>query len=169
MTIRVLFVCTGNICRSPMAEGVFRKMVKQAGLADRFEIDSAGTFEGHVGQPPSLLARETATRRGYDISDLRARLLTNADLEHFDHPLAMDRSHLAAMRWMAPRGMMERPQMFLKYAPEFGVVEVPDPYGGPARGYEQALDLIEAGCQGLFKALRPHAETATPGRARPAG
>jgi protein-tyrosine phosphatase len=161
MTIGVLFVCTGNICRSPMARGVFRTLVRDAGLADAFTIDSAGTYEGHVGQPASLLAIEAARLRGYDIADHRARLLTNEDLAHFEHPMAMDRSHLAAMRWMAPRKLQDRPQMLMRAAPELNVIDVPDPYGGPASGYERALDLIEAGCKGLLARLVPQVKTAT--------
>ena len=161
MTIGVLFVCTGNICRSPMAEGVFRTMARRSGLADAFTVDSAGTFDGHVGQPPSLLAVEAAARRGYDIADLRSRVLTSEDIERFEYPLAMDRTHLATMRWMAPRGLMDRPQMFMKYAPRVGVLEVADPFGGPARGYEQALNFIEAGCLGLLAELKTLVKTAT--------
>src|SRR5882724_5849642 len=148
MTIGVLFVCTGNICRSPMAKGVFSALVRRAGLEGVFTVDSAGTYDGHVGQPASLLAIEAARRRGYDIADHKARLLTNEDLERFDHPMAMDRMHLAAMRWMAPRKLQDRPQMLMRCAPELGVIDVPDPYGGPATGYAKALDLIEASCKG---------------------
>lgn len=161
MTIGVLFVCTGNICRSPMAAGVLRAMARRAGLADAFHIESAGTFDGHIGQPASLLAVETAKRRGYDLSSHRARLLTTGDLELFDHPLAMDRSHLAVMRWMAPRSLADRPQMFLKFAPQAGTMDVPDPYGGRTRDYERALDLIEKGCAGLLAALKAVVETAS--------
>ena len=161
MTIGVLFVCTGNICRSPMAKGVFRTLVRNAGLADAFTIDSAGTYEGHVGQPASLLAIEAAGRRGYDIADHRARLLTNEDLERFEYPMAMDRSHLAALRWMASRKWQDRPQMLMRSAPDLNVIDIPDPYGGPASGYAQALDLIEAGCEGLLAKLAPLARTAT--------
>jgi protein-tyrosine phosphatase len=161
MTIGVLFVCTGNICRSPTAAGVFRTMAQRAGLADVFRVDSAGTFEGHVGQKASMLAIEAAKRRSYDISDHRARLLTVEDIELFDYPMAMDRSHLAAMRWMAPRGLMDRPQMFLKFAPAGRTLDVPDPFGGPSRGYEQALDLIEAGCAGLLAHLTSKVRMAT--------
>jgi protein-tyrosine phosphatase len=160
MPIGVLFVCTGNICRSPTAAGVFRTMVRRAGLADLFTIDSAGTFNGHVGQPASMLAVETAARRGYDLSAHRARLLTNEDIDAFEFPLAMDRSHIAAMRWMAPRGLMDRPQMFMKFAPQAGVLEVPDPFGGPASGYEAAIDLIEQGCEGLLEHIKAMARTA---------
>src|SRR5215471_18836338 len=161
MTIGVLFVCTGNICRSPMAKGVFRTLVRNAGLADAFTIDSAGTYEGHVGQHASLLAIEAARLRGYEIADHRARLLTNEDLERFEYPMAMDRTHLATMRWMAPRKLQARPQMLMRSAPELNVIDIPDPFGGPASGYARALDLIEAGCQGLFAKLEPLARTAT--------
>jgi protein-tyrosine phosphatase len=161
MTIGVLFVCTGNICRSPTAAGVFRTLARRTGLAEAFRVDSAGTFDGHVGRPASSLALEAAKRRGYDISAHRARLLTSEDIERFDYPLAMDRGHLATMRWMAPRGLMDRPQMFLKFAPAAGRLEVPDPFGGPSRGYEQALDLIEVGCAGLLAHLTSKVKTAT--------
>jgi len=158
MTIGIIFVCTANICRSPMAEGVFRTMVRRAGLAEAFTIDSAGTSALHVGQPPAPLAVQTAKLRGYDISAQRSRALSNEDLQRFALPLAMDRSHLAAMRWMAPRAVADRPQMFMTFAPQFGLSEVADPFGGPARGYEAALDLIEAGCKGLLESLKPLAE-----------
>jgi protein-tyrosine phosphatase len=161
MTIGVLFVCTGNICRSPMAKGVFTTLVRRAGMADAFIIDSAGTYEGQVGQPASLLAIEAARLRGYEISDHKARLLTKEDLERFDYPMAMDRTHLAAMRGMASRKLQDRPQMLMRSAPELGVIDIPDPYGGPASGYEKALDLIEAGCKGLLAKLAPAARTAT--------
>jgi low molecular weight protein-tyrosine phosphatase len=161
MTIGVLFVCTGNICRSPTAVGVFRAMARRAGLADAFQIDSAGTSVGHVGQTASPLAIEAAKRRGYDLSDHRARPLTNEDIERFDYPLAMDRSHLAVMRWMAPRSLLERPQMFLAFSDDARSPDVPDPFGGRARDYERALDLIEKGCTGLLATLIPLVKTAT--------
>ncbi|MDP2329672.1 MAG: low molecular weight protein-tyrosine-phosphatase [Reyranella sp.] len=154
MTVGVLFVCTGNICRSPMAVGVLRTVVQRAGIAHAFEIDSAGIYHGHAGQPPSLLAVEVAARRGYDISDLRSRPLMPEDLARFDWQLAMDRTHLVAMRSMAPGDVADRPQMFLKFAPDLGVRDVVDPYGGTTEDYERALDLIEAGCAGLLKHLR---------------
>jgi protein-tyrosine phosphatase len=161
MTIGVLFVCTGNICRSPMAKGVFRTLVRDAGLADAFTVDSAGTYDGHVGAPASLLAVEAARLRGYEIADHRSRLLTNEDLERFEHPMAMDRTHLAAMRWMAPRKLQDRPQLLMRCVPELNLVDVADPYGQLAAAYERALDLIEAGCRGLFEKLAPLARTAT--------
>jgi protein-tyrosine phosphatase len=150
MAIGVLFVCTGNICRSPMAAGVFRSLARRAGLADTFVIDSAGTYDGHVGAPASLLAVEAARLRGYDITDHRSRLVTNHDLETFDLPLAMDRTHLAALRWMASRERQDRPTLLMQFAPQLGIAEVADPFGGPAAGYAQALDLIEVACKGLL-------------------
>jgi protein-tyrosine phosphatase len=146
MTIGVLFVCTGNICRSPTAEGVFRSMARDAGLEAAFTIDSAGTYGGHAGEPPSRLAIEAAARRGYDISGLRARLVTAADIARFDHVLAMDRGHLAALRRLAPREFVGRLQMFAD-------TDVADPYRGNARDYERALDAIEAGCRDLLATL----------------
>lgn len=154
MTIGILFVCTGNTCRSPMAVGTLRSIVGRAGIGHLFEIGSAGTSNSHTGQPPSLLAIEVAARRGYNISDQRSRRLTADDLSHFAYPLAMDRTHLAAMRDLAPSGFADRPQMFLKFAPALDVRDIVDPYGGTVEDYERALDLIEAGCVGLLTHLR---------------
>ena len=151
MTIGVLFVCTGNICRSPTAEGVFRDMARDAGLESAFTIDSAGTYGGHAGEPPSRLAIEAAARRGYDISGLRARPVAAADIARFDHVLAMDRGHLAELRRLAPRGFAVRPRLFT-------TGDVADPYGGTARDYERALDVIEAGCRDLLATLTPEAK-----------
>jgi protein-tyrosine phosphatase len=143
----LLFVCTGNTCRSPMAVGVMRSFVRSAGLVQAFEVDSAGTAVRAAGQPASPLAVEAAARRGHDLSAHRSRPLTADDLARFAHPLAMAGSHLAAMRSLAPAGMTERPRMFLTQ-------DVADPYGGTLQDYEHALDLIEAGCARLFEALR---------------
>lgn len=166
MTIGILFVCTGNICRSPMAVGTLRHIVRRAGLEHAFDINGAGIYDGHAGQPPSLLAAEVAARRGVDIADLRSRPLMSEDIARFAYPLAMDRTHLVAMRSMAPQGLVDRPQMFLKFAPELGARDVVDPYGGTTEDYERALDLIEAGCVGLLKHLR-HTLAATVGGASP--
>jgi protein-tyrosine phosphatase len=154
MTITVLFVCTGNTCRSPMAVGTLRSVVRRAGLEHHFEISAAGTGIRKVGRPPSLLAIEVAARRGYRIADHRSRRLTAGDIAHFAYSLAMDRTHLAAMRAVAPTGFAERPQMFLKFAPALGVRDIVDPSGGTVDDYERALDLIEAGCVGLLTHLR---------------
>lgn len=154
MTIGILFVSTGGTCRAPMAVGTLQTIVSRAGLADSFEIDGAATYDGHAGHPPSFLAMEAAARRGYAIGDLRARPLAPEDMAHFDYPLAMDRTHLAAMRWLAPSGLTERPKMFLQYAPALGVRDIQDPFGGANEDFERALDLIEAGCAGLLRHLR---------------
>ena len=166
MTIGILFVCTGNICRSPMAVGTLRSIVRRARLEHAFDIDGAGIYDGHDGQPPSLLAVEVAARRGVDIADLRSRPLMSEDIARFDYPLAMDRTHLVAMRSMAPQGLADRPQMFLKFAPELGARDVVDPYGGTTEDYERALDLIEAGCVGLLKHLQ-HTLAETVGKESP--
>ncbi len=163
MAIGVLFVCTGNICRSPMAAGVFRALVEGAGMQDDFVIDSAGTFDGQVGQPASPLAIETAKLRGYDITAHRAKLLTVNLLKQFDLPIAMDRTHLAALRWMVPRERQDIPTLLMRFAPELNIDEVPDPFGGPAAGYDQAMDLIEAGCRGLFEGFRSELKAARSG------
>jgi len=147
-----------------MAKGVFRAMVRRAGLEHAFTVDPAGTSDIHAGQPATSLAIETARLKGYDIADHRARVLTNEDLERFALPLGMDRSHLAAMRWMAPRKMADRPQLLMKFAPQLGIIEVADPYGGPASGYDAAINLIEAACRGVFENLKPLAEKATSGQ-----
>ena len=160
MTIKVLFVCTANLCRSPMAEGVFRTLVERAGLADGFEIASAGTSEAHVGKPPVPDAIEVAASRGYDITNQRARQVTSDDIAHFDYPLAMDSSHLVAMRWLAPRALVGKPRMFLSFAPPMGVIDVLDPIGGPRAEFERALSLIEAGCKGLLARLKPQVKKA---------
>ena len=164
MTIGILFVCTANICRSPMAEGVFRALARRAGLEAAFTIRSAGTSNSHAGEPPSPLAIEAAAARGYDISGLRAHQVTKEDIAAADHVLAMDRGHMADLRWMAPRDKAASLQMFTKFGPMPGILDVQDPYGGSRQDYERALDLIEAGCKGLLAALTPAAK-AKAGRA----
>jgi protein-tyrosine phosphatase len=155
MTTKVLFVCTANLCRSPMAEGVFRTLAERAGLADGFEIASAGTSDGFVGRAPMPEAIEVAASRGYDMSGIRSRQLVTDDITNFDYPLAMDSSHLVAMRWMAPRSLVGKPKLFLSFGPMLGIADVADPMGGPREGFERALSLIEAGCKGLLEKLAP--------------
>jgi protein-tyrosine phosphatase len=145
--IGILFVCTGNTCRSPMAVGVMQSLVRRAGIEYAVEIDSAGTGVRHAGQPPSPLALKAAARRGHDIAGHRSRPLTADDIARFTHPLAMAHTHLAALRALAAQGHTERPRMFLSH-------DIVDPYGGTIDDYERALDLIEAGCVGLLTHLR---------------
>jgi protein-tyrosine phosphatase len=150
---RLLFVCTGNICRSPSAEGVFRHLADQAGHGGRFETDSAGTHGYHIGNPPDHRSCAVALKRGYDLSTLRARQLAPEDFTRFDLLLAMDRGHLKLMQRMAPRDQYDRLRLFLDYAPRAGVRDVPDPYYGGQAEFEAALDLIELGARGLLEAL----------------
>lgn len=152
--MKILFVCLGNICRSPTAEGVFRAIAAQE-LADlALTVDSAGTAAYHAGEPPDRRMREAASRRGYDISDLRARVVEPADFEHFDLILAMDRQNLRTLERRVPAHARQRIKLFLEYAPDAGVSEVPDPYYGGPNGFEHVLDLIEAAARGLCEALR---------------
>ena len=155
MTIGVLFVCTANLCRSPMAEGVFRSQAAKAGLADALDIDSAGTGATHIGQPPTPLAVEAAAARGYDISGIRARQVTGEDIRRFDYVLAMTRNHVAELRWLATRELADRPQLLMSYAPPIGVLDIADPFGGTAEDYERALGMIEVASRGLVARLAP--------------
>lgn len=157
--ISVLFVCMGNICRSPMAEGVFRRRVEEAGLAERVHVDSAGTHAYHVGEPPDPRARETASRRGIELDALRARRVTHEDLGLFDFVLAMDRDNLAILHDMAEEAHRERIRLFMEFAPEMKVREVPDPYYGGQGGFDQVFDLVEAAAEGLLAEIRQHLES----------
>lgn len=150
---RVLFVCTGNICRSPTAEGVFRQVVAQAGLSSQFHIDSAGTHGYHLGEPPDIRAVALARKHGYDLSGLRARQFVAADYAAFDLLLAMDRGHLKIMQRLAAACDMERARLFLSYAPDLGIDDVPDPYYGEERDFAHTLALIERGSRALLGAL----------------
>jgi protein-tyrosine phosphatase len=154
----ILFVCTGNICRSPTAEGVFRAMAEEAGIADGLSIDSCGLTSFHVGEPPSRPALEHAARRGYDLSGLRARAFETADFARFDLLLAMDDGHFAQMTNRAPADARGRIAFFLDAAADAGVDpgrrDVPDPYYGGGSEYEYALDLIETGCRGWIARLQ---------------
>ncbi len=157
--ISVLFVCMGNICRSPMAEGVFRQRVAEAGLAERVHIDSAGTHAYHVGEPPDPRARETALRRGIELDALRARRVTREDLALFDFVLAMDKGNLAILQDIADPEHHERIRLFMEFAPEMKVREVPDPYYGGQGGFDQVFDLVEAAADGLLEAIRQRLES----------
>ncbi len=149
----VLFVCTGNICRSPTAEGVFRHFVQVAGLADQFQIESAGTSSAHVGEPPDSRSQRAARQRGYDLSAQRARQVQRDDFHRFDLILAMDAGHLRQLQRMAPKGSPAKLALFLDYAPNQPVRDVPDPYYGGPDGFSQVLDLIEAGAEGVLRAI----------------
>jgi protein-tyrosine phosphatase len=150
---RVLFVCLGNICRSPTAEGVFRHLLEQEAPELQVEVDSAGTADYHIGDPPDSRSQRAALGRGIDLSDARARRVTVEDFTRFDLILAMDRGNLRTLEAMRPERSHARLQLFLEYAPELGRLEVPDPYYGGASGFEEVLDLAAAASRGLLATL----------------
>lgn len=152
--IRVLFVCMGNICRSPTAEGVFKHLVAAEGLAGRIASDSAGTHDYHIGAPPDARSQAAAAQRGYDLSPLRARQVSVQDFADFDYVLAMDEANRAALRRLCPAQYRDRVKLFLEFAPDSGRREVPDPYYGGSQGFEEVLDLVESAAHGLLQHIR---------------
>ena len=150
--VSVLFVCLGNICRSPTAEGVFRDLVEREGLGDKIRIDSAGTHAYHIGEPPDGRAQSEAKSRGIDISGLRGRQANAGDFKAFDYVLAMDRSNHQNLMSICPMGEETRLRMFLDFAPEVGRKEVPDPYY--EGGFDRVYDMIEQAAQGLLADIR---------------
>lgn len=152
--VRVLFVCLGNICRSPTAHGVFAHLVEREGLADRIQVDSAGTHAYHIDEPPDPRAQAAAARRGVDLSTLRARRALEQDFQAFDYVVAMDRSNYEHLSKLCPVGSEERLHLFLAFAPELDEDEVPDPYYGGTAGFERVLDLIERAAEGLLADIR---------------
>jgi protein-tyrosine phosphatase len=152
--LSVLFVCMGNICRSPTAEGAFRKVVRDAGLEHLFRIESAGTHAYHVGEPPDRRAQAAAQRRGILLADIRARRVDIVDFERFDYIFAMDRDNLQILREMAGARKGAEILLFLEYAATGRETEVPDPYYGGAAGFERVLDLVEDASTNLLELLR---------------
>jgi protein-tyrosine phosphatase len=148
--VRILFVCTGNICRSPTAEGVLRTRAAARGLDARIEAASAGTHGYHLGEPPDPRAVAAALKRGVDLRGQRARRVRREDFSRHDFLLAMDRSHRDALRKLAPAGAEAKLGLFMDYAPEFGLKDVPDPYYGDAQDFERVLDMIESGSARLL-------------------
>lgn len=151
--MKILFVCLGNICRSPTVEGVARQLAAQEAAHLQLSFDSAGTAGYHIGAPPDVRAQEAAAFRGYDLSALRARQLQAEDFRRFDLLLAMDEENLRDMRALAPPGFSDRARLFLSHAPDAGRQSVPDPYYGGPEGFETVLDLAEHGCRALFVAV----------------
>jgi protein-tyrosine phosphatase len=144
----------GNICRSPTAHGVFRQLIEDNQLTDVIEIDSAGTHAYHVGNPPDSRALETGRRRGLDFADLRARQVVSADFEEFDYVLAMDKDNFRGLKAICPEGFENRLKMFMEFAPQLRIKEVPDPYYGGPSGFERVYDMIEAAAYGLLQDIR---------------
>ena len=159
MTVHsVLFVCLGNICRSPTAEGVFRHLLKQEAPELHVEVDSAGTADYHTGAAPDLRSQRAALRRGIDLSTLRARQVAPHDFACFDLILAMDRDNLRFLEAMRPAQLRARVRLFLEFAPELGRLDVPDPYYRDASGFEEVLDFTAAASRGLIVALQKMAQ-----------
>lgn len=151
--MRVLFVCLGNICRSPTAEAVFRQQLREQGLAHLIECDSAGTAGYHIGKSPDPRTAQVARQYGYDMSQLRARQIEDADFERFDLILAMDRSNLAELRRRGGKTFHHKLKLFLEFS-DCGQEEVPDPYYGGSEGFVHVLQLVEDACAGLIQHLR---------------
>jgi protein-tyrosine phosphatase len=158
-TASVLFVCTGNICRSPTAEAVFRALVERAGLARSIAIDSAGTHDYQLGQPPDPRAIEQARLRGYRLPDRSARQFELEDFKRFDWILAMDMFNLSQLEEMKPPGYPGHLGLFLDVDPECNVLEVPDPYNGETKDFVRVLDLVERAAKALLEAVRKSLES----------
>ncbi|MFQ5995443.1 MAG: low molecular weight protein-tyrosine-phosphatase [Acidiferrobacterales bacterium] len=152
--VRVLFVCLGNICRSPTAEGVFRALVEGANLHRSIQVDSAGTHAYHLGEPPDPRAQAAAARRGIDLAPLRGRQTTQEDFLEFDYILAMDRTNLAFLRQQCPQSLQHKIRLFLDFAPAYPDKDVPDPYFGGTAGFDRVLDIIEDAATGLLSDIR---------------
>ncbi len=151
--LKVLFVCAGNICRSPTAEAVFRKLVDRAGLTEEFEIDSAGTESFHVGEGADRRAIECATTRGYDLSKHIARQISASDFERYDRILAMDWNNINELKRMAPAAYSQKLELLMRYSTSYDVSIVPDPYYGNSDGFKKVLLYCEDACHGLLSTL----------------
>ena len=151
---RVLFVCLGNICRSPTAHGVFEAKVREQGLQDQIEVDSCGTGDWHIGHPPDRRAAAEAARRGFPLDHLRARQVRSQDFEQFDYILAMDQQNLADLRAMCPPYFTGHLGLFLPFAPDNPTDEVPDPYYGGDEGFTRVFDMVEAASDGLLREIQ---------------
>jgi len=152
--VSVLFVCMGNICRSPTAQGVFERLVEEHSLSDIIEIDSAGTHAYHIGEQPDARASAAALNRGVDLSSQRARRVSPDDFERFDYVLAMDDDNYGILVASCPSGFESRLRLFLDFAPDLEAREVPDPYYGGGSGFERVLDMIEQASAGLLADIR---------------
>lgn len=152
--ISILFICMGNICRSPTAEVVFRQYVENAGLSEFIKIDSAGTHDYHIGDAPDARTQRVAWQRGYDMSRLRGRQVEQADFHCFDYILAMDLANLDILQRLTPSDTHTQAQLFLGYARHHTEREVPDPYFGDTDSFERVLDMVEDAAEGLLQHIR---------------
>jgi len=152
--IKILFVCLGNICRSPTAEGVFNALVEREGLLDKISVDSAGVGGWHIGEPPDRRAVAMAKLRGLNISLQRARQVNANDFNRFDYIIAMDQKNHRDLNLLCPTGKEDRLYRFLQFAPSLHIKDVPDPYYGGDSGFDAVLDLIEAASVGLLEDIR---------------
>lgn len=154
---KVLFVCTGNICRSPSAEGVFRRIVEEAGLDDVISVDSAGTHAYHVGEAPDIRSQAAARKRGYEISQIVARQVKADDFREYDLILAMDWENLAALQQMCPKIYQHKLMLLMRFSNEYEEATVPDPYYGGPEGFAKVLDYLEDACEGVMEMVRKRA------------
>jgi protein-tyrosine phosphatase len=154
MMVKVLFVCMGNICRSPTAQGVFADLLRREGLTALVHVDSAGTHAYHTGSAPDPRAQAAARRRGIDLGPQAARQIQRDDFEHFDYILAMDRENLALLREMCPAQLDHKVGLLLEHAPHLGIEEVPDPYYGGSAGFDRVLDMVLEAAEGLVRDIR---------------
>jgi protein-tyrosine phosphatase len=152
--VKVLFVCAGNLCRSPMSQGTFEKCVREAGLEGQIIVDSAGTHTYYVDSPPDNRAQAVAQQRGYDLSRQRARRVTASDFFEFDHIVAMDDSNFAYLMSICPPPLQHKLSLFMNFANFRLGSEIPDPYYGDRKGFERVLDLIEPAAAGLLRTIR---------------
>lgn len=154
--VKVLFVCMGNICRSPTAHGIFEYIVNSENLADNFEIDSAGTHAYHVGSAPDKRAQDTATKHGIDLSYIRARRIDVADFAYYDYILAMDSDNYASLEQECSDEFKVKISLFLDFAPEHPLNEVPDPYYGGIMGFENVYNMVDTASRGLLADIKKH-------------
>ena len=151
--VSILFVCMGNICRSPTAQGVFEQLVRQRGLTEFISIDSAGTHAYHIGESPDRRSQAAAADRGVDLSSQRARQVVSDDFERFDYVLAMDQSNLRELQRLARPAQRARARLFMEFAQRWSEREVPDPYYGGSGGFDRVLDMVEDASAGLLEHL----------------
>lgn len=152
--IKVLFVCMGNICRSPTAHGIFEHLVDIENLSSQIEVDSAGTHAYHVGEPPDRRAREIALKRGFDLAHLISRQVVDNDFAYYDYVLAMDNDNFEILVQSCPEELRDKISLFLNFADNYPLSEVPDPYYGGVKGFENVFDMVTIASKGLLEDIK---------------